>query len=45
MTNLDIAPAAMDSLALGRRLRHYRQARGLTLDEVGAAGPHETGRI
>ncbi len=38
MTDLEVvAPAAMDFLALGRRLRHYRQAKGLTLDEMGAA--------
>ena len=27
----------MDFLALGRRLRHYRQAKGLTLDDIGVA--------
>ena len=37
MTDLEVAPAPMDFLALGRRLRHYRQAKGLTLDEIGAA--------
>ena len=37
MTDLDVAPTPLDFLALGRRLRHYRQAKGLTLDELGAA--------
>ena len=28
---------AVDTLVLGRRIRHLRTARGLTLDELGAA--------
>jgi predicted transcriptional regulator/DNA-binding XRE family transcriptional regulator len=37
MTDVDVAPAAADLLALGQRLRHYRRAKGMTLDELGAA--------
>jgi predicted transcriptional regulator/DNA-binding XRE family transcriptional regulator len=37
MADVDVAPPTTDLLALGRRLRHYRRARGLTLDELGAA--------
>ena len=29
------APAAFDPLILGRRIRHYRRARDLTLDQLG----------
>src|SRR4029450_13051963 len=37
MIDVDVAPATADLLALGHRLRHYRRAKGLTLDELGAA--------
>ncbi|MCR6492914.1 XRE family transcriptional regulator [Cellulomonas sp. P24] len=30
-------PPALDTLVLGRRIRHLRTARGMTLDELGAA--------
>jgi XRE family transcriptional regulator, fatty acid utilization regulator len=37
VAHVDVAGPATDLLALGRRLRHYRRAKGLTLDEMGAA--------
>src|SRR4029450_2610405 len=37
VAHVDVASAPTDLLALGRRLRPYRRAKGLTLDELGAA--------
>lgn len=31
-----LQPATIDPLVVGRRIRHLRQARGLTLDELGS---------
>jgi transcriptional regulator with XRE-family HTH domain len=44
-TRASSQPAAIDGLVLGRRIRHLRTAKGLTLDQLGAAIGRAASRV